>query len=318
MVASTHDEEIELFHEVLKRKFNVTMNLDISSHLGISMDKLPDGRIRLRQSKLLDEIFKEYPTDNRVKYPTQPRSRKGTVDTTPYNQTEYLKLLGKLMYMTNSRPDILTSLSYAGTKSLAPTADDFQILLEIVGYLKETEDQGLILFTRENGQNQDIQCTCYVDAFYLSHSDGRSHTGYCIGLSPVGIEPKSYYYNKSSKQKLVSTSSTHAEMRALYELTVTIIFVTYLLEEIGRPIKVPVLIFEDNQPVLDLTEEMSGTKSSKNFMMLTNFIQEQVRAGLIHLVKVDTKSNLSNVLTKILTGQEFLHSLSKILGTSPH
>ena len=140
-----------------------------------------------------------------------------------------------------------------------------------------------------------------------------------VGINSSSTIPRSFFYNKSSKQKLVATSSTHAEMRSLYELTVTLIFVTHLLQEIGRPAELPIIVFEDNQPVLDLTDELSnGAKRSKHFIMLTNFIKEQVESGLIQLSKVGTKENLANVLTKIVTGQEFQNSFCKIMGTTPH
>jgi hypothetical protein len=39
--------------------------------------------------------------------------------------------------------------------------------------------------------------------------------------------------------------------------------------------------------------------------MLVNFVKEQVQSGLIVLEKVDTKHNVADLLTKIVTGLEF-------------
>ena len=315
-ISSTHPEEITRFHDVLQQKFQVTSDYDIAAHLGISLDKLPDGSIKLRQSKLLDQIFKEYPTTIGSMYPMKVnRDRKNLVRLS--DPTEYLRLLGKLMYITHSRPDVLTALSYAATKSKCPSKNDFNELLQIVSYLKSTENYGLTLYPNQVDGDTGIKMTCYVDASYLSHEDGRSHTGFIIGLSASSSTPASFFHSKSTKQKLVATSSTHEEMRALYELTTSIIFITYLMNEINRPIDLPVVIFEDNQPVVDLVEDLaSGTKRSKHFMMLTNFVREQVDQGLMKLLKVDTKKNLANVLTKIITGQEFTDSFCKIMGAS--
>jgi hypothetical protein len=55
------------------------------------------------------------------------------------------------------------------------------------------------------------------------------------------------FYSKSGKQTLVTTSSTHAEMRALFSLVVDLIFVVNLCEELGRPLEMPCIVLEDNQ-----------------------------------------------------------------------
>jgi hypothetical protein len=97
------------------------------------------------------------------------------------------------------------------------------------------------------------------------------------------------FYSKSGKQTLVTTSSTHAEMRALYSLVVDLIFVVYLCEELGRPLKLPCVVLEDNQPVIDVTSELAGrAKRCKHSLMLLNFVKEHVEQGLIAIEKVDT------------------------------
>jgi hypothetical protein len=135
----------------------------------------------------------------------------------------------------------------------------------------------------------------------LTHRDSKSHSGYCMSFGTVGT-----FYSKSGKQTLVTTSSTHAEMRALYSLVVDLIYVVNLCRELGRPVELPCVVLEDNQPVIDLTSEVAGrAKRCKHFLMLVDFIKEQVEHGLIALEKVDTKLNVADLLTKIVTGAEF-------------
>ncbi len=76
-----------------------------------------------------------------------------------------------------------------------------------------------------------IQLYCEVDARYLIHSDSKGHTGYTMGLNPNGT-----FYNRSAKQTLISTSSTHAEMRALYTLIKDILFIIYICSELNIPL----------------------------------------------------------------------------------
>jgi hypothetical protein len=310
-VASTHKEELDLYEQSVKSQFRITADYEVTKHLGITMTKLADGSIKLTQPKLLADIINEFPTDGTAKYPMKLTGRKPLTHYPPVDRTVYLSLLGKLMYLGHSRPDILTAISYAACHSTEPTTYDYDALLEIVSYLKGTASEGLTLRVRGDNSSDDLTLTCYVDASYLSHSDAGSHTGYCLSLGTSN----SFFHSKSRKQKLTATSSTHAECRALYDLTLNVIYIANLLDEVGRPLKLPVRIYEDNQPIIDLaTNEIGKVGNSKHFLMLVAFIREQVALGLISLKKIATRENISNVLTKAVVGAEFIASANKLLG----
>jgi hypothetical protein len=90
----------------------------------------------------------------------------------------------------------------------------------------------------------------------------------------------------------VATSSTHAEVRALYQLIVDIIYVVNPCDELHRPVQLPAIVMVDNQPAIDLTTSLTGRiKKCKHFLMLISFIREQVAEGLISIQKVPTEDN---------------------------
>jgi hypothetical protein len=123
------------------------------------------------------------------------------------------------------------------------------------------------------------------------------------------------FYVKSKKQTLVATSSTHAEIRALYQLVLDVVFVVHLCDELQRSIDLPAIVMEDNQPAIDLSQSLSGrVNKCKHFLMLVNYIREQVAAGLIELNKVPTEDNVADLLTKALTGQSFTQKADFLLG----
>ena len=216
LVSSTHKEELTIFENILKLKFQITADYDVTSHLGITLTRKDDGSIKLTQPKLLAEILQEYDSSTSM-YPATVTA-KDPASTAAIESSTYLRLLGQLMYLTNSRPDIMTAVAYASTHSTKPTKHDFQDLIKIVAYLRQTPEIGLILYPRDKTESDDkekdaFHLTAYVDAGYMSHPDASSHTGYTIALGSV--TPKSFYHSKSQKQKLIATSSTHAEIRAL-------------------------------------------------------------------------------------------------------
>ena len=148
---------------------------------------------------------------------------------------------------------------------------------------------------------RDLILKCYVDASYLTHPDSKSHQGYCLSFGDIGT-----FYSKSSKQQLVSTSSTQSELRALQSLVVDIIFIVELCKELGREIKLPAIVFEDNGAVIALSREMSSrAKRCKYFLMMVNWIREQVEPD---------EENVADMLTKIITARPFRTKAARLLG----
>ena len=227
------------------------------------------------------------------------------------DSTEYLHLLGALIYLTKSRPDIMTAISFGATMAAKPTLGAYRELLRCLAYLHSTRFAGLIL--KAGVPNRPLQLRCYVDASYLTHSDSKSHTGYIISFGEAG--DTGCFFAKSGKQSVVATSSTHAEMRALYSLVVDIIFLIHLFSELHRPLTLPSIIMVDNQPVIDLTAAPSArAKRCKHFLMMVDWVREQIELTYIALLKVPTALNLADVLTKIITGGEYRSKAQLLLG----
>ena len=313
-VASTDPSELLEFQRVIGLKFQYTVQHDVTSYLGITISKLPNGAEQLTQPKLLSDLFAEFHPElmrntSRVDTPHSGSTESSpSWDSTPVDRLKYLHLLGALIYLTLSRPDIATAVSFGATHSVSPSEGAYRELLRCVQYLYNTQEVGLQLHRGE--PDGPLTLRCYVDASYLTHADSKSHTGYCLSFGTIGT-----FYSKSTKQNVVTTSSTHAEMRALYQLVLDIIYIVHLCEELGRPITLPAIVMEDNQPVIDLTKDISSrTKKCKHFLMLVNFVREQVHNGLIELRKVPTDENVADVLTKILKGHMFTKKAEQLLG----
>ncbi len=128
--------------------------------------------------------------------------------------------------------------------------------------------------------DSSIQLYCEVDGSYLIHPDSKGHTGYTIGLHPNGT-----FYNRSAKQTLVSTSSTHAEMRALYTLVKDILFIIYICSEVNIiSLLLAAVIMEDNSAVVTI---ISNEESAcKHFIMVVNYVRVQLELGLIQVLKI--------------------------------
>ena len=247
LVAADYPEDIERFKEDIRKTFKITVNDKVDKHLGVNIARREDGSIKSTQPKLLKMILDEFEVDarrsrRRLSVPMKPIPKSG--DDSPFDRTTYLHLLGMMNYLLRSRPDISTALSFAATKAVSPTISDYERLLDVVYYLSNTHDIG--------NPEEPLRLRCYVDASFLTHPDSRGHSGYCICLGELGS-----FYSKSVKQALTATSSTHAEIKALYQLVVDLIYIINLCFELQRSIDLPAIMFEDNSPAVQLTESIS-------------------------------------------------------------
>ena len=59
------------------------------------------------------------------------------------------------------------------------------------------------------------------------------------------------FYNRGAKQSLVSTSSTHAKMRAIFTLVKDILYIFYICSELQLQLTLPAIIMEDNSAVIN-------------------------------------------------------------------
>jgi hypothetical protein len=143
-VASTNTTEIKVIQEVLRKEFEITVSEDVDQYLGVQMVRLSDGSVKLTQPKLLAQLFEEFkPWDmkHRATAPMYGREEENP-DLTPVDRRTYQHLLGALMYLLKSRPDIGTAISFGATHAVYPTVAAYEELLYCVSYIYQTKEDG--------------------------------------------------------------------------------------------------------------------------------------------------------------------------------
>ena len=121
------------------------------------------------------------------------------------NPERYRRLVGKLNYLTITRPDISFAVSVLGQFMKDPRLPHWEAVIRIVRYLKAHPSRGLLY--KANGH---LQVEAYTDANWVgSPSDRKSTTRYCTFLRGNLITWR------SKKQTVVARSSAEAENRAM-------------------------------------------------------------------------------------------------------
>ena len=103
-----------------------------------------------------------------------------------------------------ARPDLLTVVSFLGTRVKGATQQDMGKLECVLGYVKVTQDHAMVLCAQTT---QNIRA--YVDAAFALHSDSKSHTGVMVYMGETLV------CVSSKKQKCMSKSPTEVELISL-------------------------------------------------------------------------------------------------------
>ena len=205
-----------------------------------------------------------------------------------------------------TRPDILTAVSFCATRVLSPTEEYDKKLNRILGFLLRTQHQQLILKT-----GNKLQLRAYVDASFGVYKDGKSVTGIVLVLGDATI------YVKSSKQKIVTRSSTESELVGISDALSQILWTREFLIRQGLSIG-PAVVYQDNQSTIFLANKgRSTSERSRHTKIRYFFVAHYVEAKEIEIEieYLPTADVIADILTKPLHGSLFLKFAAIMTGT---
>ncbi|XP_019082678.1 PREDICTED: uncharacterized protein LOC109125488 [Camelina sativa] len=104
---------------------------------------------------------------------------KGELDAAPFDDVkQYQRLVGKLIYLTITRPDICFAVNQASQHMRNPSMHHWNMVNRILQYIKSSSGQRIWM-----GRNESTELVGYCDADYAGdREDRRSTTCYCTFL----------------------------------------------------------------------------------------------------------------------------------------
>ncbi|KAL5788005.1 hypothetical protein ACOSP7_004954 [Xanthoceras sorbifolium] len=288
----------------LTRQFEMKDLGSLRYFLGIEVAVSPKGYL-LSQSKYTTEILERAPlTDTRTAdTPSELNARYSPSDGTPLSDpTLYRTIVGSLVYLTITRPDIAYAVHIVSQFVASPTTIHWAAVLRILRYLRGTIFQSLLL-----PSTSSLQLRAYSDADWGHDStDRKSVTGFCIFLGDSLISWK------SKKQTVVSKSSTEAEYRAMASTTTEIVWLRWLLADMGVHLSHPTPMFCDNQSSIQIAHNSVFHERTKHIEIDCHFTRHHLKHDTITLPFVPSSLQLADFFTKSHTISRFRFLVGKL------
>lgn len=160
LIAGGNENEIFAIKDKLKARFEMKDLGEATNVLGIRIRR--NGKLlAIDQSKYALEIVNEFLAKNAAAYDTPMESN--ALSSLHYepgipldDEKLYLRILGKLQFLCNTRPDIAYAVGRCGSWSARPCKNHLKALYRILGYVTTTIEYGIIYGSEYKGVS-DVQ-----------------------------------------------------------------------------------------------------------------------------------------------------------------
>ncbi|KAK7250808.1 hypothetical protein RIF29_33507 [Crotalaria pallida] len=297
VLTGTDLAEIQSVKQILDSKFSIKDLGHLKFFLGMEVARFTSG-ITLYQRKYVLDLLQDSgmlackPVSTPMEYNSKLHSQSGTPLTDP---TSYRKLVGKLLYLTHTRPEICYAVGHLSQFLNSPTDLHHQAAHRVLRYLKGCPSRGLF-FSSDN----TTTLKGFSDSDWGACMDTRrSVTGWCFFLGSSLISWK------SKRQDTVSRSSAEAEYRAMAMASCEAQWLKFLLKDLGIDHSAPISLYCDNRSALHIAANPVFHERTKHIEIDCHVVRERVQNGVLHLLPINSNAQLADILTKPLSPHPF-------------
>lgn len=274
------------------------------------------GRIVLHQRKYQKQVLKAcgYTDARPVSTPAQDQLYEPMSESAELRKLPITSIVGSLLYLAKmTRPDIEQALNSASVMQTVDKDVTYAMLGRILRYLVKSY-RGLSFHGPKSSQEAQTypKVTLWPDAAHkVCKKTGKSRTGFVVlwGGDTVAW--------LSKRQSRIALSSNDAEIFAAAECIREGLAIKHIREELGIAQRGAIEVFEDNaQTILAGERGLSGPRT-KHLPLEFHFIHHAQRDGEVKFVKVSTKKQIGDLLTKPLPKEQFMYLLNKFTVAIP-
>jgi hypothetical protein len=285
------------FARLMIDKFEMSMMGELKFFLGFEVKQLKGGTF-INQAKYTQDMLKKFKMDIGVKGAKTPMPTKVTLDLDPngkeVDQKLYCSMIGSLLYLCESRPDIMLSVGMCARYQATPKESHLMVIKRVFRYLIDTPTFGLWY-----PKGSSFELVGYSDSDWAGDKVHRKSTsGACqfLGRSLVSWSSK--------KQNCVSPSTAEAEYVAAASCCAQLLWMRQTMEDYGIHFnKVPLLC--DNESAIKIAHNPLQHNKTKHIEICHHFIRDHVNRGEINLSYVGTQDQPADIFTKPLDEARF-------------
>ncbi|RVW31461.1 Retrovirus-related Pol polyprotein from transposon RE1 [Vitis vinifera] len=238
-----------------------------------------------------------------VSTPMDPNHKLGEAKEEPVvDKRIYQRLVGRLIYLAHTRPDIAYSVSMISQFMHDPRESHLQAAYKVLHYLKGNLGKG-ILFKKNN----TLALEAYTDTDYASSLvDRRSTTGYCTFLGGNLVTWR------SKKQNVVARLSAESKFRAIAQGLCELLWLKIILDDLRIKWDGSMKLYCDNKSAINIAHNPIQHDRTKHIEIDKHFIKEKLEEGVVCMSYIPSEHQLVDILTKGLNSSMFHNLVFKL------
>jgi hypothetical protein len=296
------------FELLMQNEFEMSMMGELTFFLGLQVKQSSEG-IFINQAKYIQDLLKKYKlaevSPMRTPMATGLKLHKDLSGVSVECKL-YRGMIGSLLYLTASRPDIMFATCICARYQSDPKESHMSAVKRILRYLKKSPSLGLWY-----PLNSGFDLLAYTDSDYGGcQVDRKSTSGSCQFLGGKLVSWS------SKKQNCVSTSTAEAEYVAAASCCSQALWMQTQLRDYGYTFnKIPILC--DNKSAIAISANPVQHSKTKHIDIRYHFLKHHVEEGNVEMYFVNTQFQLADLFTKALDEKRFNFLVEKIGMTGP-
>ena len=240
-------------------------------------------------------------TSNPAATPGTAILKQSTNDEAPLDKQEhadYRRAVGKLQWLTYTRPDISFSTKELARDLQQPTQQSLRKLKHLLRYLRGTQQYKMIIRPTHTPQTKEpIDLNIYVDADWAGCPNTRKSTsGFIVTMMGSVVQ------FGSRTQAVVALSSAESELYAIGTGAQEGLHIANFIKE-ATTTKVNIRIHTDSTSGKSIATRIGSSKKAKHIDLKYLFIQQLVQSGILSIHKISTHDNPADILTKYVPAE---------------
>jgi hypothetical protein len=236
-----------------------------------------------------------------VNIPMNPKMPIYDEDAQVVDNRKYRQLVGKLLYLTITRPDISFAIGRLSQFMAKPTQQHWDAALMVLRYVKRAPGKDLF-FSKGSSMTVGYSNVDYAGC----HVDCKSTTGFCTFLAGNLITWR------RKKQGTAARFSAESEYKAMAQMTAEMMWIISLLIDLQVQFSSTMEMRCNNKAATFIANNLAFYERTKHVEVDCHYTRDIIHKGLLYTTPVTSEKQLADIFTKLLARSLFDSCASKL------